>query len=531
MNTTVRTVRTRSVVPYYSRGVPHFSSADGVPLVRRGSASSSRSVAGLDPAKAPQRAYERVVKVAAPNADADTGVFDRCILLCDEAHNLLPSYTDSKPRTGCNQRSNKEECDVQYDRTLLRIRNATKGCEAYFFSATPAYREGDFYRMMDLVKGDVNSAKGNEGFVVWYMERPTGCFADYRVQHIKVNIADPVELQGANHLQKYITRRGGYTGPCYEGGGKIDDRCDERWARYETFSGTGSQVTRASAQELAPKVYRVCKDVIANDVKTAILVYDKYVYKVYERVLGEMLQSSGRFFAAITAKKPPSDANAADTRAFKEQVMRENATIVANFNGIGGTVGAVLLMPSETYSEGVSLRNVKRLVIADIQAGLQHPSWVGHSQRIGRAIRLCSHTELPLAERVVDVALYYSVAEEVPGSQPGFRTLDQEKYELLQRDRDVVQTEMCRFEGVAVDGFRYYGGGGTEGIDCPLRLSGRPQAKPTAAAPAAPDGGGETPKRAMTHEEADRVHGTLPFDDAVFLSDYPDWYFVPTSRL
>lgn len=66
-----------------------------------------------------------------------------------------------------------------------------------------------------------------------------------------------------------------------------------------------------------------------------------------------------------------------------------------------------LIMASSSGAEGITLLNVRRVHIME-------PHWnpARHDQVIGRAIRICSHANLPLDQRTVQVSMYLSVFSE-----------------------------------------------------------------------------------------------------------------------
>ena len=88
--------------------------------------------------------------------------------------------------------------------------------------------------------------------------------------------------------------------------------------------------------------------------------------------------------------------------------IRKNNLI--NFNDIKNIDGSYIkiILISPAGSEGLNLSNVKSVHILD-------PYWnnVRIEQVIGRAIRYCSHKDLPLDKRVVIVYKYYSIIEDV----------------------------------------------------------------------------------------------------------------------
>lgn len=87
---------------------------------------------------------------------------------------------------------------------------------------------------------------------------------------------------------------------------------------------------------------------------------------------------------------------------------KERAENVDIFNNIENKHGKIckIIMISPAGAEGISLYNVR-------QVHIMEPYWheVRIEQMIGRAIRLCSHKALPMAERHVDVFRYKSVRD------------------------------------------------------------------------------------------------------------------------
>jgi hypothetical protein len=90
-------------------------------------------------------------------------------------------------------------------------------------------------------------------------------------------------------------------------------------------------------------------------------------------------------------------------------------------------------MASSAGAEGITLRNVRNVLIME---SYWNPARI--EQVIGRAIRICSHTSLPIPERTVDVKLYLTVFTEdqtVTGEGPNV---------VLIRRNDMV---LKRYEG------------------------------------------------------------------------------------
>lgn len=91
-------------------------------------------------------------------------------------------------------------------------------------------------------------------------------------------------------------------------------------------------------------------------------------------------------------------------RVSKElQEQLKEATIKNNLRGEAFKA----IMITQSGAEGISLKNVRRVMIME-------PFWnmVRMDQVIGRAVRTCSHQELPIAERNVQVYIYTSIFTE-----------------------------------------------------------------------------------------------------------------------
>ena len=85
---------------------------------------------------------------------------------------------------------------------------------------------------------------------------------------------------------------------------------------------------------------------------------------------------------------------------------KERSQVLESFNRSDNKTGSMckIIMISPAGAEGISLNNIR-------QVHLMEPYWheVRITQMIGRAIRQCSHKDLPLSERFVDVYRYKSV--------------------------------------------------------------------------------------------------------------------------
>ena len=99
-----------------------------------------------------------------------------------------------------------------------------------------------------------------------------------------------------------------------------------------------------------------------------------------------------------------------------------------------------IIMISPAGSEGISLRNVRQVHILD-------PYWneVRIEQLIARAVRICSHEDLDMKERVVDIFRYYSVKEE------NELTTDLDIRNLAQKKKKLIDSFLLPVKQIAID--------------------------------------------------------------------------------
>jgi len=122
--------------------------------------------------------------------------------------------------------------------------------------------------------------------------------------------------------------------------------------------------------------------------------------------------------------------------------MNERAQALHEFNKKDNILGQKIkiMMISPAGAEGLSLSNVR-------QVHLMEPYWheVRITQMIGRAVRQCSHRDLPMSDRHVDVFRYKSV-------RPGEKWTTDQQIEDLARSKDsLIQSFLNAIKEVAVD--------------------------------------------------------------------------------
>lgn len=421
--------------------------------------------------------------------------FRRTVLLIDEAHNLL--HPPATAAAGSAERM-----------AVLRRRvEGARRSVVVLFTATPVLRAdaerplADVRRMMKLVKGVDYAGRGDEGFVSWLMERPPEMFA--RVFHLRPDglpIANDVFLEGSALWHEYTHRRFRVPLPTFyrirryhppppkrkravdaeqppprdrvvEGPepcvGRTTAACRPFLANLETtlYADRAEEMaaikaiplTRRDAFEIAPKLAAIALSVTTVKLKTLILIHRENGF----HTLVHLLRLHGIAPYVVGAEPLPSGKDAAAT------VRRGNNEAIGSFNAAagntrprdddeeeeeeGGERGGntlTLVAAAEDFSEGVSFHGVRRIVLADLSPGVQPPSAALVLQRIGRALRACSHQSLPAHMRTLAVDLF--VARHRDSHLPP--TIDAEKYDFLAGEAARLKGAMEDLRAKALDG-------------------------------------------------------------------------------
>jgi len=102
------------------------------------------------------------------------------------------------------------------------------------------------------------------------------------------------------------------------------------------------------------------------------------------------------------------------------------------------------MLGSPSVKEGVSFKRVRQVHILE-------PYWNMSRvlQIIGRAIRFCSHNDLPKVERNVEVFLYLA-------TQKGKKTIDQYIWSLAKKKNQLISSFEKSLKEVAVDCQLFY---------------------------------------------------------------------------
>ena len=137
----------------------------------------------------------------------------------------------------------------------------------------------------------------------------------------------------------------------------------------------------------------------------------------------------------------------------QRMLRAENAIRLHAFNhkqNKYGNIYQVAIAEAEEYSEGVSFMHIRRIII-DQAYGLK-ASWASMEQKIGRALRSCSHQDLPRNLRTLQVDLFVVVHSQFDRYPP---TIDLEKYLYIENEISLIQNGMDYLQERSIDAAYY----------------------------------------------------------------------------
>jgi len=119
---------------------------------------------------------------------------------------------------------------------------------------------------------------------------------------------------------------------------------------------------------------------------------------------------------------------------------RENLSVFNSIpNKLGSDIKFILISPAG--SEGISLRNIRQIHVIE-------PYWneVRITQLLGRGLRMCSHADLPMEERHVDIFRYHAVRRNNTK-----KTTDEKIFKLAYAKEQMLDTFLLSIKEAAMD--------------------------------------------------------------------------------
>ena len=371
-------------------------------------------------------------------------MFDNCIIMVDEAHIL------ARP----DLESSFEPDQVKRVKGLAEnLYLAGVGTRLAMLTATPIVDSAeDGEKLMRIVYGTQRDANWtSEGYISWFMNRLPGVFATTTPAANVLPTIVRVPLTGQN-LEIYKKA-------AMANGGKPTDKLQKlensvsgtvnyknQLSKFKLLLGRGQEASLVSS-----KLARIVEDVKLSKLKTAILM---------DRTNG--LQLLDMMFAAEGVTSQVMLGAASGAEGFK--LRTHNDMLKGKFNhpsNIRGEKIQVLILDTKTYSEGINLMNVRHIILADfgpkLPTGRNRPTWGKLKQRMGRALRFCSHADLPAKEQTLQLSMYVTVVDEVARSSigSGFMTIEEQKLAMIVKQLPLVEDAMCALEKISIDAKLY----------------------------------------------------------------------------
>lgn len=338
-------------------------------------------------------------KLSAMKKMNSESIFDSCIIMIDEGHLLVQ--------------------DEAWDNALQRktIRNlgaalqSSKNTKLALLTATPIVnRREDAVRLMKIVQ-----AKDTEeflpGYVSWFMSRVGSVFATTDPEGVLPQIIE-VPLLGEN-LEDYkkrviqVKKGKNQTNGLYT----AEHMAAAQAHRYKSLLSL-----KKPDHEISTKLSKIASDIFKSGKKSCVMIHKSNGLFMLE----ELLKRQG--VSVVSCAAPSAGDNA-------KKVGEKNRLNIKRFNELSNKRGEeiqCIILDSAEFSEGVSLQNVRQIILGDLGEGLKEPSWGRVKQRIGRALRFCSHARLPEEERRLEVYLYISTFDDFVISEKEKQQLEKE---------------------------------------------------------------------------------------------------------
>lgn len=172
--------------------------------------------------------------------------------------------------------------------------------------------------------------------------------------------------------------------------------------------------------------------------KGSVLIYSNYV-----KMEGlEIFKIYMSFFGYMHYTDPESKDYYRYTEfvgSVEREIRRKNLLLFNNIENLDGSKIKIILI-SPAGAEGISLKNVR-------QVHIMEPYWneVRIEQLIGRAIRMCSHKDLPMEERFVHVYRYNAIRKD------GNISTDQEIQDLAFVKKNLINSFLLAIKEIAID--------------------------------------------------------------------------------
>lgn len=393
-----------------------------------------------------------------PCGTTDRGAQNRwCdkIVVMDEAHNLVKPTDESKFKLSVSK------ANLGHARDALRRATRTV---LVLFTATPMIDDiEDIDAMLSIVKGHGNEELNDEGFVSAFYGAPVSSYPRVEPDEREIPRMIRVELTGDGDDKD--TALGSYLTKLLNAKGQVQQSFMEKNTRdvYDYTPKYFSQQAQASflaslrtegARDIVPKLWAAAEYIESAEGKVIVLTAKRHGFFT----LDALLRTNPRFASIGTRALLGSgiSTNRSDWNAsLRARSGATDQAILKAFNGADNVNGErlkALVLNADSYSEGVDFKDVRHVVLLDIA-----PKWATMLQRVGRAVRHCSHQRLPPEKRTVETVVMvaslpaYARFKSRVVDLRRVMTVDEQHIVKVIRDRAVIEKRMCDLMASAVD--------------------------------------------------------------------------------
>jgi hypothetical protein len=366
------------------------------------------------------------------------------LIVIDEVHNLCSNnYKMAKWKEF--EKSGDKMINCKGNSTMLlkyMCRHAHESCRMLFLTATPVFDNiGNIRELVEALTGKAVSP-GTRISDVFYLLK--GCVSYFPG-------SSPVAYPEVVYTLEEIPLTASQDTRTFQLQLDNDDDMDDEAEMFMTKQRQISLSTSSAIhdmEEQCPKIKR-CVDLVQKLKGSKHLVYSSFV-KYGVNVVRDALESAGWVNLKSLGYRETEDPDVqykvfavwdGTTKDIDKQKIK--ALVNGRANRFGKFCRVVIGSPS--MKEGVSFKHIQHMHLLD-------PVWNLSSklQVEGRAIRFCSHVELPASARKVNVHIYKSVPRAAGGQVE--RTCDQIIYDVIMPKKEAqIRAGEKALKALAVD--------------------------------------------------------------------------------
>ena len=355
--------------------------------------------------------------------------YNKKIVLMDEVHNLVTPSAEVE----------------RYQEKLDNLKHQMRHCRGSVvlgFTATPMKdKRSQGEELLDIIKGEENRGKNNEGFVSWFNSMPRSTYPETRpcVEKYLGNVVKVV-LQGTNakdyakkHKEAKKRKDGTFDHRTLH---RLQNYCNGPWK--DQWKKLKNRFSPENAKKHATKLYHIAHSVATSDKKCLIVVHRTAGYHLMAKMMESIVKNEcgptpdGGCWVGLFEKGKKGS-----------QEKKRVESMIARFNDYenNGKTMKAMVIDAKEFSEGVNFKGVRRLILVNPPIAFSE-----YKQRVGRALRSCDRPLYAAEERNVDIDIYVATHPSVA------KTADEIALEKIEGEKQSVERDLNElFRDVAVD--------------------------------------------------------------------------------